>query len=375
MAVNLGAAYVMTWWFLRNPAVESTLLTPEEVDQLVNSDFAGYYSEHAATSFAASVWTNNALVAALCIAFGVLGFPVLSVLYSNILNLAIIASIMIRHGRADVFFGLILPHGMLELTAVFVAAGVGLRVFWAWIEPGNRSRPQAVAVAFRSSVVVALGLVVVLLVSGAIEAFVTPSPLPTWARVGVGALAEVVFFAYVFVVGRRAALAGVTGDRVDLVAGDRRVRARVSGVDRTRLLAELVTAMAPLEPTLVEADWTRLAAGVAQVTRRRALVVLLTTVEPVVVEETLLPTLAALTRHHRVVIASVADPTVAAMAATRSSTREVYDAAAAERSQASKDRVVEALGRLGVTVVDAPPEQLPPALADHYLMLKSRGLL
>ncbi|MFZ2516959.1 MAG: DUF58 domain-containing protein, partial [Candidatus Lutibacillus vidarii] len=153
------------------------------------------------------------------------------------------------------------------------------------------------------------------------------------------------------------------------------VRARVSGVDRTRLLAELVTAMAPLEPTLVEADWTRLAAGVAQVTRRRALVVLLTTVEPVVVEETLLPTLAALTRHHRVVIASVADPTVAAMAATRSSTREVYDAAAAERSQASKDRVVEALGRLGVTVVDAPPEQLPPALADHYLMLKSRGLL
>ena len=172
-----------------------------------------------------------------------------------------------------------------------------------------------------------------------------------------------------------AALASRAGDRVDLVAGDRRVRARVSGVDRTRLLAELVTAMAPLEPTLVEADWTRLAAGVAQVTRRRALVVLLTTVEPVVVEETLLPTLAALTRHHRVVIASVADPTVAAMAATRSSTREVYDAAAAERSQASKDRVVEALGRLGVTVVDAPPEQLPPLLADHYLMLKSRGLL
>ena len=220
MAVNLGAAYVMTWWFLRNPAVESTLLTPEEVDQLVNSDFAGYYSEHAATSFAASVWTNNALVAALCIAFGVLGFPVLSVLYSNILNLAIIASIMIRHGRADVFFGLILPHGMLELTAVFVAAGVGLRVFWAGIEPGNRARPQAVAVAFRSSVVVALGLVVVLLVSGAIEAFVTPSPLPTWARVGVGALAEVVFFAYVFVVGRRAALAGVTGDLSEAERGD-----------------------------------------------------------------------------------------------------------------------------------------------------------
>ena len=41
----------------------------------------------------------------------------------------------------------------------------------------------------------------------------------------------------------------------------------------------------------------------------------------------------------------------------------------------SNVRIAEALGRLGVTVVDAPPEQLPPALADHYLMLKSRGLL
>ena len=50
------------------------------------------------------------------------------------------ASIMIRHDRGDLFFGLILPHGLLELTAVFVAAGVGLRVFWSWVAPGDRSR-------------------------------------------------------------------------------------------------------------------------------------------------------------------------------------------------------------------------------------------
>jgi hypothetical protein len=52
----------------------------------------------------------------------------------------------------------------------------------------------------------------VLFVSGGIEGFVTPSGLPTWARILIGVVAEALFFAYVFVVGRRAARAGVTGD-------------------------------------------------------------------------------------------------------------------------------------------------------------------
>ena len=93
---------------------------------------------------------------------------------------------MVGHGRGALFFGLILPHGLLELTAVFVAAGAGLRLFWSWIEPGPRTRAQAIAHEGRTAVAVALGLAVVLLVSGVIEAFVTPSRLPTWARLAIG---------------------------------------------------------------------------------------------------------------------------------------------------------------------------------------------
>ena len=119
---------------------------------------------------------------------------------------------MIRHDRGDLFFGLILPHGLLELTAVFVAAGVGLRLFWSWVAPGDRSRAQSLAAEGRSAGGVAMGLVVVLLVSGVIEAFVTPSRLPTWARIAIGVVAELGFLAYVFVPGRRAFRAGETGD-------------------------------------------------------------------------------------------------------------------------------------------------------------------
>jgi uncharacterized membrane protein SpoIIM required for sporulation len=212
LALNVVVAAVMMWWLLDHPDVEQSLLSPGEIDQLVNNDFEGYYSEYAASHFAAQVWVNNAWVTALCLGLGILGLPLVKVLFDNIANLAIIGSIMMRHDRGELFWGLILPHGLLELTAVFVAGGVGARLFWSWVEPGDEPRSRALAREGRTAGTVALGLVAVLLVSGVIEAFVTPSGLPTWARVGIGVLAEVAFLAYVFVLGRAAYLRGETGD-------------------------------------------------------------------------------------------------------------------------------------------------------------------
>ena len=217
---NIGVALVIGWWFLSHPQLESTLMSPSEIDKLVNTDFQHYYSEFAATHFAAEVWTHNAWITALCIAFGVLGVPVVYLLFQNMLNLGLIGAIMVNHHRGSLFFGLILPHGLLELTAVFVAGGTGLRLFWAWIDPGPRTRAAAVAQEGRSAMAVALGLVVVLAISGVIEAFVTPSPLPTWARISIGALAEGGFLAYVFTVGRWAWQRGATGDVAARDAGD-----------------------------------------------------------------------------------------------------------------------------------------------------------
>ncbi len=172
-----------------------------------------------------------------------------------------------------------------------------------------------------------------------------------------------------------AALASRAGDRVDFLAGDRQVRARLTGSSRTTPLGDLVTAMAPLEPALLEADWAMMAGAIAGLGRHRSLVVLLTPLEPAAIEESLLPTLAPLTRHHRVVLASVSDPALSAMAADLSSTSRVYDAAAAERTMGLRERTAEVLRHLGVHVIDAEPELLPVALTDRYLLLKSRGLL
>ncbi|MFJ6700829.1 DUF58 domain-containing protein [Streptomyces sp. NPDC091272] len=172
-----------------------------------------------------------------------------------------------------------------------------------------------------------------------------------------------------------AALASRAGDRVDLLAHDRRVRARVQGRSAGELLPALVNAMAPLEPELVETDTRGLTATAAACAPRRSLVVLLTSLETAPVEEGLLPVLAQLTRRHTVLVASVADPRVEEMTAARGAIDAVYSAAAGAQAKEQRRRTAEKLKRHGVTVVDATPENLAPALADAYLSLKAAGRL
>ncbi|MFJ7771317.1 DUF58 domain-containing protein [Streptomyces sp. NPDC097107] len=172
-----------------------------------------------------------------------------------------------------------------------------------------------------------------------------------------------------------AALASRAGDRVDLLAYDRRVRALVQGRTAGDVLPSLVNTMATLEPELVETDARGLTATALRSAPRRSLIVLLTTLDSAPIEEGLLPVLPRLTQRHTVVLASVADPHISRMAKARGNTDAVYEAAAAAQAQAERDRTADQLRRHGVTIVDAVPDELAPALADAYLELKAAGRL
>jgi len=210
--INVAVAVLIGWRVVNTPGLGESLLSDAEVKQLVDHDFANYYSENPATDFAFQVWLNNAEVTAICLVLGIAIIPVLVLLWVNITNAAVIGGFMVAAGRADVFYGLLLPHGLLELTIVFVAAGAGLRLGWCWIAPGPRTRSQALATEGRAAGAMALGLAVWLLISGLVEGFVTPSTLPAGARLTIGAIVWLAFLVYVFTLGRRAARAGETGD-------------------------------------------------------------------------------------------------------------------------------------------------------------------
>ena len=171
------------------------------------------------------------------------------------------------------------------------------------------------------------------------------------------------------------ALASRAGDRVDVVAGDRRVRARLRLAGARDATSRLEDALAGLDPEIAEADWDALVGAVQSLGRQRALICLLTPLEPSAVEESLLPVLPVLVRHHRVLLASVRDPELERMALARDGLDEVYAAAAAEQSLARRRDTAGLLRTLGVDVIDVPADELAPALADHYLSLKARGPL
>ncbi|MBR7839588.1 stage II sporulation protein M [Actinospica durhamensis] len=219
LIVTVGLAV----WLAHDPSARDQILPPDYVQQVTapGGDFESYYRSAPARDFAFKVWTNNFFVCWESLFAGILlGLPVLPVLFVNCANIAVDGAFMFNAGRGDVFFSLILPHGMLELTSVFVAAGVGLKLGWTIIAPGARSRVTALQQEGRIAGVIAIGVMLTLACSGVIEAFVTPSGLPTAARIGIGAVAELGFLSYVFIVGRRAYRRGEMGDlsAIDQVA-------------------------------------------------------------------------------------------------------------------------------------------------------------
>lgn len=210
MAAFVLVAVTTGWHLAQHPDVLDATMSPADQQQYVDQMFAQYYDPGA--GFAAMVWTNNAWIAAVCVASGITGFGPVLMLVQNAVSVGQIGAVMATHGELGLFLQLISPHGMLELTAIFVAGAAGLRIFWAWIAPGPRPRGRALAEEGRALFTIALGLVLVLAVSGLIEGFVTGSTLPWPVKTAIGAVALTGFWAYTIVLGRRAVADGQTGD-------------------------------------------------------------------------------------------------------------------------------------------------------------------
>lgn len=210
--VFTGIATLVGVWIAGDPATVAALGSEADLRAYAEDSFTSYYSENPAAVFAGTVWTNNAWIAAQCIMFGITGVWPVYVIVQNAVGLGTAAAVMASFDRLDVFFAFILPHGLLELTCVFVAAAAGLHIFWAWVAPGRRPRTEALAAAGRSLATVVIGLAVALALSGIVEGFVTPQPWPWPVKLALGAAALGVFLTYMLALGRRAARAGETGD-------------------------------------------------------------------------------------------------------------------------------------------------------------------
>jgi uncharacterized membrane protein SpoIIM required for sporulation len=209
-AMFLPALAVGTWLAHSHAALNA--LAPAAVRQAyVSHDFANYYSAEPSAQFATQVYTNNIVVALEAFAGGITGgLLTLYALFNNGMNLGVAGGLFYAAHRPAEFWGLITPHGLLELSSVVLAGGAGLRLGWALINPGDRPRPRALVDEGRAAFTLALTTVITLAVSGMIEGFVTGSKLPTVARVGTGVAVEVAFLSWLVLCGRTARRYGPT---------------------------------------------------------------------------------------------------------------------------------------------------------------------
>ena len=219
MVAEIALALVVGVWTLHSPEAMAALGSPEKLDTYAHEAFESYYSTYSAPDFAAVVWTNNAGLAAICVAGGITGFVPLVMLYNNAVKVGQSGAIMADHDMLGVFFSLISPHGLLELTCIFIAGAAGLKLFWTMLVPGPRRRAAALAAEGRALITVAVGLTVALAIAGIIEAFVTPAPIAWPVKITIGAGALALLWAYTLILGRSAVAVGATGDLEDDEAG------------------------------------------------------------------------------------------------------------------------------------------------------------
>jgi uncharacterized membrane protein SpoIIM required for sporulation len=202
----------MAAWLTHDQAALDRSGSPAYRQEYVEDRFEQYYSDQPSVVFFTQVTTNNIRVSFLAFALGLFGLlPGIYVLATNGLLLGQAAAWMIAAGDGARFFGLILPHGLLELSSIVIAGAAGLALGWSWIAPGDRRRSDALAEEGRRAAAVVLGLIATFVLAGVIEGFLTGSGLPAALRVTVGASVWVAFVAYILARGRAAAAKGLTG--------------------------------------------------------------------------------------------------------------------------------------------------------------------
>lgn len=143
------------------------------------------------------IQTNNIMVTFFAFAGGVLaGLGTVWVMINNGIEFGLFWGLCIRHRFWDVPI-FVASHGVIELTAIFIAGGAGLMIGQALLMPGDLRRIDALVVNGQRAIKLILGCVPMLLIAGTIEGFISPSHIPAYLKFtlsGMTAIALVFYF-------------------------------------------------------------------------------------------------------------------------------------------------------------------------------------
>jgi uncharacterized membrane protein SpoIIM required for sporulation len=179
------------------------LVVPPHLIQQVEKGQVWFDSILAIKPLASSmIMTNNITVGFMAFALGItFGIGTVYVIVFNGLLLGVLAALCYTHALSTPFWSFVLPHGVIELTAILIAGAAGLLLATALIAPGDLPRGMALVQKAKQSGRLALGCIPLLITAGLIEGFFSPAPLsPALKFLAAGCLLLLLLF-YLFIPG------------------------------------------------------------------------------------------------------------------------------------------------------------------------------
>jgi uncharacterized membrane protein SpoIIM required for sporulation len=202
LSLGIMAAGAVAGWLAVDlrPDLRASLIPQSGFDQLARGQVSALPS---APLLGTVIITNNIKVAAVCFLGGALvGLPTALILAANGWMLGTIAAAVHQGGYDVAFWSLIVPHGVLELSIIVIAGATGLYVGDAILRPGLLGRGEAFTRAAQGSLGLAAGTASLLVVSGILEAYVSPSGLPAGVKLLIGAVIGAALYSWLLLTGR-----------------------------------------------------------------------------------------------------------------------------------------------------------------------------
>ena len=186
-------------WVASSREAQAGLLPPAAREAMRDAGGVAGPGGPGPAALSALIFQNNVQVSFLAFALGItFGVGTIWVITTNAVFIGLLAGGFQAAGEGWTFWALVLPHGFLELTAICIAGGAGLRVGWAIIDPGDRTRVGALGEDARDAVLLILGVIPAFAVAAVIEGFVTGRTGSPIIEVLVGAVVMAAYLALLF---------------------------------------------------------------------------------------------------------------------------------------------------------------------------------
>ena len=179
LSIFLAGALLGTLTTLARPAFMHAMLGPQMIATIEQHKMWTDSILGAKPQASSAIMTNNITVCFLTYAGGVLaGLGTIFLLFNNGVSFGVVATACAQHGMALSLWSFVAAHGALELPAIFISGGAGLRLASGLLFPGLLRRKDALALAGSESVRLISGTIPMLIVAGTLEAFLSPTHAP-----------------------------------------------------------------------------------------------------------------------------------------------------------------------------------------------------